>query len=63
MMSRQQFIDLWPSDYLHFVVEGPNPLVAKTRKNALHKVNPVFQPGRTKYTPAQYRRLHLGRKK
>lgn len=61
-MTLAEFKSLWPSNYGHYVIDGPyDPFKAKTQKGALHKVNPVWMPGKTR-APSLYRRLHLGRK-
>lgn len=62
MMTRADFVGMWPDDYRHYVMDGPDIFCRKTKKNAHHIVGQTWKPGKT-MAPSLYRRLHKGRKR
>lgn len=57
-MTLQDLKDLFPPPLPRGLI-----VTRATNKNYRHKLNPVWLPGTPGISPAQYRRLHRGRRK
>lgn len=64
-MTWQDLKDMFPAPSPHEKTgrDGKVNRTHATQKNHRHQVNPVWLPGVTGISPAEYRRRHLGKKK